>query len=235
MTCEEIRDLAPEIALGIADGEERAEALRHLSTCAECRRVVEQLSQVADELLVLAPAQEPPPGFESRVADATGLGRPPRRRLARWLTPRWLAPRLGPALATAVVTAAALVAVYHDDRRTAERYRETLEQAGGQYFQAEPLTDETGARGGVAFGYEGSPSWLLVTVDPKHRDAVTSAELVTREGRTIPLRSLELDPEGSWGGAIPVNLYKVASIRLLGESPGEALQASFPQNVRERN
>jgi hypothetical protein len=146
-----------------------------------------------------------------------------------------VAPRLGPALATAAVTAAALVAVYHDDQRTAERYRGTLEQAGGQYFQAEPLTDETGARAGVAFGYEGSPSWLLVTVDPKHRDAVTRAELVTRKGRTIPLRSLELDPKGSWGGAIPVNLYKLASIRLLGENPGEALQASFPQSVRERN
>jgi hypothetical protein len=58
---------------------------------------------------------------------------------------------------------------------------------------------------------------------------------VTREGRTIPLRSLELDPEGSWGGAIPVNLCKVASIRLLGEGPEEVLQASFPQGVREGN
>jgi hypothetical protein len=235
MRCEEIRDLAPEIALGIADGEERAEALRHLSTCADCRRLVEQLSQVADELLVLAPAQEPPAGFESRVVKAIGLGRPPRRRLARWLSPRWLAPRLGPALATAAVTAAALVAVYQDDHRTAERYRETLDQAGGRYFQAEPLRDETGARAGVAFGYEGSPSWLLLTVEPRHRDAVTRAELVTRRGRTIPLRSLELDPDGSWGGAIPVNLYKVASIRLLGASPGEVLQASFPQGVSERN
>ena len=93
MRCEEIRDLAPEIALGIADGEQRAEALRHLSTCGECRRVVEQLSQVADELLVLAPTQEPPPGFESRVVKALGLDAPPRRRRARWLTPRWLATR----------------------------------------------------------------------------------------------------------------------------------------------
>jgi hypothetical protein len=72
MTCEEIRHLAPEIALGIADGEERAEALRHLSTCPDCQRVVDQLSEVADELLVLAPAQEPPAGFESRVLQAIG-------------------------------------------------------------------------------------------------------------------------------------------------------------------
>jgi hypothetical protein len=235
MRCEEVRDLAPEIALGIADGEERAEALRHLATCGECRRAVEQLSQVADELLMLAPVQEPPAGFESRVVKALGPLGPPRRRLARWADPRRLALRLGPALAAAAVTAAALIAVYHDDRQTAERYRDNLAQAGGQYFQARPLRDETGTRGGVAFGYEGSPSWVLLTVEPPHRDAVASGELLTKDGRRIALPSLELDGEGSWGGALPVNLYKVASIRLLGEGRREILQASFPPGISERN
>jgi hypothetical protein len=235
MSCEQTRDLAAEIALGIADGEERAEALRHLSTCAECRRVVEQLSQVADELLMLAPIQEPPAGFESRVVEAMGLQEStPRRRFARWLSPRWLAPRLGPALATAAVTTAVLIAVYHDDHQTAERYRESLAQADGRYFQAEPLAEENGDRGGVAFGYEGSPSWVLLTLDPAHRD-ITRGELLTRDGRTIALPSIELDRNGSWGGAIPVNLYKVASIRLLGDRPGDILQASFPRGVSERN
>jgi hypothetical protein len=234
MRCEEMHDLAAEIALGIADGEERAEALRHLAACEDCRRVVEQLSQVADELLVLAPVQEPPAGFEARVVDAMGLRETPtRRRRARWLSPRWLAPRLGPALATAAVTAAALIAVYHDDHQTAEHYRGILDQADGRYFRAEPLADESGARSGVAFGYDGSTSWLFLTVDASHRDEVTRGELVTKQGRTIPLPSLELDRRGSWGGAIPVNLYNVASIRLLGEHPGEILQASFPQGDSE--
>jgi hypothetical protein len=227
MRCEETRELAAEIALGIADGEERAEALRHLSTCEECRRVVDQLSQVADELLVLAPVEEPPAGFESRVVDAMGLQKRPPRRLARWLSPRWLAPRLGPAVAAAAVTAAVLVGVYHDDRQTAAEYRGILDQAGGQYFQAGKLQDEMGAKGGVAFGYEGTPSWLLVTVNPAHRGDVKTAQLVTTDGRTIPLRSFHLDSRGSWGGAIPVKLYKVAHIRLLGERPGEILQASL--------
>jgi Putative zinc-finger len=233
MRCDEVRDLAPEIALGIADGEERAEALRHLSSCAECRRAVERFTDVVDELLVTAPVQEPPAGFESRVVEAMGLQA--RRRRTRWLTLRWLAPRLGPALATAAVTAAALIAVYSDDRQTAERYRDTLAQADGRYFQAEPLRDERGARAGVAFGYEGSPSWLLLTVDRGDRVGVTGAELVTRDGRTIPLRSFELDSEGSWGGAIPVKLYRVASIRLQGERPGDVLQASFPRGVQDGN
>ena len=227
MRCEEIRDLTAELALGIADGEERAEALRHLSTCAECRREVEQLSQVADELLLLAPVQEPPAGFESRVVEAMGLERRPRRRLVRWLTPRWLAPRLGPALAAAAVTAAVLIGLYQDDRQTADRYRAVLDQANGQYFLAERLADGTGAGGGVAFGYEGRPSWLFITVNPAHRDDVTRAELLTQGRRTITLRAFELDRRGSWGGAIPVKLSEVSSIRLLGERPGEILQASL--------
>jgi hypothetical protein len=229
MRCDETRELAPEIALGIADGEERAEALRHLSTCAECRRAVERLSGVADELLLMAPAEEPPAGFESRVVKAIGLDQPEtRRRLPHWLSLRWLAPRLGPALAAAAVTAVVLVSTYSNDRQVADRYRDTLDRAGGQSFQAERLSDETGARAGVAFGYQGSPSWLFLTVNPGHRGDVKSAELVTKDGRTITIPELRLDRSGTWGGAIPTDLYSVQSVRLLGNSPGDVLQASFP-------
>jgi hypothetical protein len=222
MSCDELQDLAPEVVLGTIDGQERAEALRHLATCGECQRLVDRLTTVADELLMLAPVQEPPVGFESRVIDALGFQqRPPRRRLGRRLLV-WL----GPPVAAAAATAVALVGVYHDDHVTAERYRSTLEQANGKSFQAEPLRDATGAEAGVAFGYQGSPSWMLVTVDAGHRDQVASAELVTRDQRTIRLPGFELEADGSWGGAIPVNLYDVSAIRLLGDRPGQVLEAS---------
>jgi len=220
MGCDELRLLAPELALGTIDGEERAEALRHLATCAECRRLVDQLTTVADELLMIAPVQEPRAGFESRVIDALGLQRP-RRRLGRRLL-AWV----GPPVAAAAVTAAALVGVYHDDHVIADRYRSTLEQADGQYFEAEVLRDGAGAEAGVAFAYQGDPSWLLVTVDPRHRDQVASAEIVTRDQHTIRLPDFALRPDGSWGGAIPVDLYEVSAVRLLGDRPGQVLEAS---------
>jgi Putative zinc-finger len=220
MSCDELRELAPEVALGTLDGQERAEALRHLATCSECRRTVDQLSTVADELLMLAPVQEPPAGFESRVIEALT---PPRRR--PW---RRLLVRVGPVVAAAAVTAVALVAGYRDDRVLAERYRETLAQADGRYFEAGPLRDETGDEAGVVFGYQGRPSWVFVTVDVAHRERVSGAQLVTRDRRTVPLPSFRLGPDGSWGGAVPADLYDYTEIRLLGERPGEVLESTIP-------
>ena len=146
-----------------------------------------------------------------------------RRRARRLLL------RLGPPLAAAARQPRSRSSrVYHDDRVTAERYRDTLAQADGRYFGAAPLRDATGAEAGVVFVYQGEPSWVFVTVDRRHRDRVSGAELVTKDKRTIPLASFELDRQtGSWGGAIPANLYDVASIRLLGERPGEVLEASI--------
>src|ERR671915_792893 len=83
LSCDEVRGLAPELALGIAAGEERARALRHLAACSECRRHLDDLSAVADDLLLLAPAHEPPVALESRVADRiSGESRRPRWRRA---------------------------------------------------------------------------------------------------------------------------------------------------------
>ena len=62
--CDEVRAVAPELALGIVEGEERGLALEHLAECPDCRRRVEELSEVAAELLLLAPHEEVPVGFE---------------------------------------------------------------------------------------------------------------------------------------------------------------------------
>jgi hypothetical protein len=219
MKCDELRELAPDIALGIADGEQRAEALRHLADCADCRRFIEQLSEVTDELLMLAPVHEPPEGFETRVIGRLGLRRPRRRSMRRGLL-RWA----GAPAASAALTAAALVAVFHDDHVTADRYRHTLDTAHGQYFQADKLLDPAGSQAGVTFAYEGKPSWVFVTVDAAHRRAVETGQLVIADGRRVPLSGFWLNPrDGTWGGAISVPLRKVASVRLLGKNPGDVL------------
>src|SRR6188472_1869773 len=53
--CEETRALLSEVALGIADGEDRARVLDHVAECAECRAELARESTIADGLLALAP------------------------------------------------------------------------------------------------------------------------------------------------------------------------------------
>src|SRR5215218_9689022 len=97
--CEETRELAPELALGVVEGEERGRALEHLADCPECRRRVEELAEVADQLLLLAPHREAPVGFESQVLRRVLPAPPPRRRRLRFV----LAPAAA-ALAAAAIT-----------------------------------------------------------------------------------------------------------------------------------
>jgi hypothetical protein len=67
LRCSQLRDMAPDVALGLLTGEERAAALSHLEGCAVCRADVASLAGVADEVLLTAPESTPPEGFQDRV------------------------------------------------------------------------------------------------------------------------------------------------------------------------
>jgi Putative zinc-finger len=210
-SCHQIREVAPELALGILAGQERAEALQHLAGCASCRRHLAELAEVADELLLLTPSREPPVGFESRVVGRL-TGRPPTAR-RRWLV----------AMAAAAVLAAALTAIgFHlatdQDREVAARYRHTLQQANGRYFGALPLRDTGGHRAGNVFGYEGSPSWVFVTVSSPSGSGAYTVQVTTRDGKRLQLGTLTVtDGRGSWGRALPVALRDIVRLRLVND------------------
>jgi Putative zinc-finger len=218
--CEETRALVGEVALGIADGEVRARVLEHAAACSECRRELERLATVGDEMLVLGPEHEPPPGFELRVLGALQ----PRRSRRRWI-PRALP--VAAALAAAALTAGGLLLAFRDDRQLAGHYRATLAQAHGTYFGAVRLHDAAGTAAGAVFAYRGSPSWIVVTVAPAHRASVARAELVTRAGRRIPVAGFRL-VRGAWGGALSIDLPALAAVHLIGPAGRLELVASLP-------
>ena len=68
--CGESDAWGAELALGLLSGPDRAAGLSHMAACPTCRERVDDLSRVADRLLLLAPDAEPPAGFESRVLAA---------------------------------------------------------------------------------------------------------------------------------------------------------------------
>jgi hypothetical protein len=223
MGCEDTRRVAAELALGIADGADRARALEHISACAECRRELDELSAIADELLTLAPAHEPSPGFESRVLARL---RPDRRRRRRPLRV------LVPAAAAAALAAGLVVGATRDDVRLADHYRATLAEAHGRSFEAARLRAPGGAPAGVAYAYQGVPSWIFVYVDAAHRRGY-DVELAMVSGARVPLPALRIDPEtGSAGAALAIAVHDVAAIRLVGREPGDVLDARLPHAAR---
>jgi Putative zinc-finger len=222
--CHETRELLSEVALGIADGAERARVLEHVADCADCRRELERQSAIADGLLTLAPEQEPPIGFELGVLQAIHPPEP-KRRWAIW-RPLALAAVVAAAVA---VTAGGMLLGFRDDRRLADQYRAALAEANGTYFGSARLADPARRPGGVLFVYRGSPSWILVTVAPQHRAASARAEIVTRDGRRIRLASFRL-VDGAWGGALPLDLGDVAAVHLVGDDGRSTLVADLQSN-----
>lgn len=222
VNCDEVRELAPELALGTATGEERARALQHLATCSDCRRHLDELSGVADTLLLLAPAHEPPVGFESRVVDR--ISSEPR-------PPRWR--RMLPAVVAAVLAAIAALALMYmasgQDREFAAHYRKALEQANGSYFGGVPLRDADGRRAGHVFAYAGSPSWVFVLLTGSTGSGTYAVELVTREGSHVRLGWVNVTHgRGTFGSTLSVSLRDVARIQLVEGGGEDSLTAEFP-------
>jgi hypothetical protein len=223
LSCEEARALAPELSLGSATGEERARVLHHLASCPDCRRLVSELSAVADELLLLAPAHEPPAGFESRVLARLSEQKARNGRVRRFL---------GIAAVALVAAGAAGGGVFwslRSDRETASRYNEILTLANGEYFEAAHLEDVRGVRRGLVFGYEGETSWLFVTVHRPIDPGTYQAELVTEQGYTLLLdSSVDLSGERpSWGVVLPGDLHGAAGVRIRDEEGNRVLEARF--------
>jgi hypothetical protein len=130
-------------------------------------------------------------------------------------------------VAAAAAAAAITLGIVSDDLQTAHHYRQTLKEANGKEFEAYLLRGAGGRLTGTVFSYEGSPSWVLITVDPAHRAGLRSAELVTDDGTQVPLHWFHLDASGSSGGGIPVDPQRVSVLRLLPGSGGEPLVARF--------
>lgn len=230
--CAELADDLAAVATGAANGPDRARVLAHLAGCEDCRRELEELATVADEVLLVAAQHDPPAGFEGAVLDRiaalptsapTAAPAPvPAPEVVRAGPRRWFV-RPVLAAAAAVVAAGATAGVVwqstSDDRELAASYRETLGVADGQYFTAADLRGPGGASAGTAFLYEGEPSWLFVVV----RDAPSSSassggafDVVVRSGSTLTtVGSCRVVDSGcSMGTTIDAHVYQVDEITL---------------------
>lgn len=227
--CKHAEELIAEIALGIADAEQRAVALDHISNCTECGARLRETTRLADELLMLAPSEQPPPGFEERVIHELDS-----RSIARgWIWPRFRVAAV--AAIAAVVAGAGVWLALADDREVADGYRSNLAEVQGEDFDAASLYAPGELEVGQVFGYQGSPSWTLVAIDSSAVPVPAGSyrlQLVTDSGRRVPFETIAIDSagRGSEGGAIPIDFRDVAEVRMLGAAPGDAYSARFGQD-----
>lgn len=217
--CEHIRTLIPELALQVSAGDERAHALTHVSGCPDCRRELASSSDVVDDLLMLAPEREPPPGFESAT-------------LARLAPRRSRGTGLALACTAAVLVAAALASsivwrITAGDRRVAADYRHTLDTAHGRGLSAAPLLSSDGCEDGMLFAYQGAPSWVYVSFRSLPDPGTYEVNLMAKNGRREQLRAFNSAPGyTSWGSTIEANVHDIASIQFI-RSNAPVLTARF--------
>jgi len=220
LNCAEVREFAPELALGILGGAERADVVLHVNGCARCQAYVVELTEAADAIPQLVPEMEPPTGFEGRVLQRLDESRRRSRR-------RWFAAVAAVAAAAAIVSVTVVRVVEStDDTTSAARPASTslvrtapvaVSMTGGAASTPAGwayVADRHGVA--VAVDYGVAPGNYAVQVKPVKGDAAT-----------IGTMRIEAD-HGSWTGRSARPLTAGARIALLDMSGHEVCHGMVP-------
>ncbi|MGH9125039.1 MAG: hypothetical protein ACRDZ8_09995 [Acidimicrobiales bacterium] len=245
MACEQFQGLAPDLALGLLAGGERAAAIGHLSGCDCCRRHLDGLVKVADELLLLAPEVEPDIGFESRViarlataASAGPAASPeavPTPESVRPLHRLWLRPLM---VAAAVVVLLAVAATAWAGGLRLGRSQGARVSSGATTgnHQLVARTAVVWADHGrstcqlVAFPASGSqPARLVIHLEePAEPPDLYKVFAVPVHGPQILVGTITIaDSEGTLVAAIPASAGPVNAVRVTGGTGTTRYWATF--------
>ncbi|MFI5047556.1 MAG: hypothetical protein ACHQIG_10880 [Acidimicrobiia bacterium] len=203
-TCLQLRDVAPELALGVLGGAERGEALTHLATCSRCQVYVAELTEAADVLPLLAEEREPPPGFEARVIGSLSAE---RRRVRR----RWYA-SVAAAVAAATIVSITLVRVI--DAGSQPVAAPATSSAPITMTTAQMLSENDGAPAGWAYVSGGRS----VAVEVAYSVAPGTYGIQVRAGHGNPVMIGDVEVtgyRGSWSGTSSVDIAPGDTIALV--------------------
>ena len=218
LSCEQVRSMAHEMAMGTISGDERAQVLAHVSSCLDCRRLIESLSETADALLLLTPEHEPPAGFESNVLSR--MRRPATSQLRRAL---WVAA----AIVVAGIASGLTLWSTAEERELGSHYAHELREANGTYFGVKPLVDPAGTEIGDVFLYTGQTDWVFVVFDGEVAPGRFEVDVKTKDAGIVSVDSFELGGGRlTWGRDLTVDPRSVVALRLHGPD-GTVLVADF--------
>jgi anti-sigma factor RsiW len=237
LSCAEFAALAPELALDLLSGAERAAALAHLAGCRACQTNLDELARTADALLLVAPIGEPSAGFESRVlarlaaekgtqpAEKRPLfrrkqtGSPPRPGRAN----RWIGPL---SLVAALVVAAATVGVIIG-RHTARHPEQSEIRTATVWADQFRSTCHV-----VAIpGHDGQGAEILLRLDEVDETPAAYPVLVepATGGRPVPIGKVQVVAgHGAFDRVVPARVGQIRGLQVLEEDGRSTrYQASF--------
>jgi hypothetical protein len=201
--CASVAPLLEELALGALSGDERATAMAHVESCTSCSSAVAQLSVAADQLLHLAPAIEPPPGFEARAFERMGL----RRVRRHWRKPL--------AIAAAVV---AFAGGWFAGHTGAGSTGETLEKTA---------LVSSGRTVGNVLVYASNPTWVFMYMDDPAWTGALRCQLVEEQGPVLTLGEFWLSGgRGAWAASVQQPAGRIREARVVN-SAGRVLAVAL--------
>ncbi|MEF9881516.1 zf-HC2 domain-containing protein [Streptomyces sp. P9-A4] len=253
LTCEGLRELDAELALGVLPARERALAVAHLDHCPGCREHIARLTPLGDGLLGLLPGSEPPVGFETRVTARFGelftersgerpervensgrpehhkkSDRPERSRTSarrRLLRPRLAA--AGAALAIACGFGGWAVGTAVNEPLVASA---PAHPAHSGLMEAALVAD--GHEVGRIYAHPGTPGWVYMSVELSGRDGPVRCRLERTDGSAVPLGSFALKGGyGYWGAPANVDPSALSGAQLLAPDGSVLATAHFPSAV----
>jgi len=206
-TCAQLRDVAPELALGVLGGAERGEALAHLDTCSRCQVYLAELTEAADVLPLLAEEREPPAGFEARVLGSLSSERRRGRR-------RWYASMAAAVAAAMIVSITAVRVIDAGSDATPQAATPTTSTAPIHLTQAQMLSSTDGSPAGwvyvsggrsvaLAVSYIVTPGTYGIQVQPSGEPPVTIGDVQVDAYR------------GSWTGTSSVDIAPGDTVALV--------------------
>lgn len=195
-----------ELALGHVTGERRATLAVHLLACPACRHDYDDLVAAVEDVVVAAPAVDPPIGFDERTLAGMGIGpvaAPASDRSRRWR----------PLVAAALVVVGLVAG--------GAWWASGGEAATGPERVAALTTDADGRSVGTATATEvdGEPV-LVVGLTTAPEGATYTCRMRFADGTTLDTRPWSASPGAGWLVPLPDDRGDLAGIELVAPGTG---------------
>jgi hypothetical protein len=202
VNCSEARERAPELALGVLGGAERAEVLLHVNGCGRCQAHVAELTEAADALPLVALEAEPSPGFEGRVMAA--IDAPKRTTRRRWV-----------AVVAAAAAAAAIISITIVRVIDAGNSRTTTPRTAAAPIAAQMVGGAAGKSAGWVAIVDGRT--VTVAVDYGVPAGKYRIKLQSAHGADSMIGAMEIDETGRgfWAGRTDEPIAGATTISLV--------------------